>query len=106
MKWWRRFHAHTKWQDGCLIWVGACKRKHTGQGGDNTGYGQFHYHGRTHQAHRFLAQRIRRKSLAGRVVHHTCGNRACVYVKHLQITSIRGNNLAAWDARRRAQNPS
>lgn len=62
----------------CLIWRGA----------KTAGYGSVYFAGRTRGAHRAMGSIMEGRVLEGHeVVHHLCGNRACISPAHLVVTT-------------------
>jgi len=69
-----RFWSKVEKTDSCWVWQGAT---------NNMGYGQFHYEGKTHLAHR-IAWLIENKQFTeGLILDHKCGNPLCMRVSHL-----------------------
>ena len=81
----RRFSLKTKKHNhGCLIWFGRKNKQ---------GYGLFDFMGKSILAHRYSAWRhgIIKSPIyiGGKIVAHSCGNKACVYDRHLEkITAL------------------
>jgi hypothetical protein len=65
-----------------------------------SGYGNFRQGSTVVPAHRAAAKVLGGKSIAGKDLHHVCGNRWCVNPGHLRVMS-HGANMAA-DVKRRA----
>ena len=68
---------------------------------DARGYGKFHFHGMSHQAHR-VAWVIHRGVIPElMVLDHVCRNRSCVNPDHLEIVTQKANvhrsPLMGWD---------
>ena len=58
---------------------------------DARGYGKFHFHGMSHQAHR-VAWTIHRGLIpAGMVLDHLCRNHSCVNPDHLEVVTQKVN---------------
>ena len=82
------FRARLKTQpDGCILWTGPATA---------TGYGQVSIYGRNWMAHRyawFLAygEEPPKWPESGLVLDHTCSNRLCVNVEHLQVITHEEN---------------
>jgi HNH endonuclease len=75
---------------GCHEWT---------RGKLNTGYGVFYYMGRLQTTHRLAWKLAYGEIPKGFDVHHTCRNKACVNLAHLQLVTeadhIRLDGLAA-----------
>jgi hypothetical protein len=84
-------HANAQ---GCWRWVGASNPT-TGN------YGNVRDGAHVVPAHRAAAKVLGGKSIAGRDVHHVCGNRWCCNPAHLKVMS-HARNMAA-DKERRAK---
>ena len=78
------FDARTEWQENCLVWTG-----YRSPGG----YGRIWVYGDPMQAHRWQWEKHRGPIPKGKVVDHTCHNRACVNVEHLRISSQTNNTF-------------
>lgn len=79
--------ANSPWQrfgpvaGGCVNWEGKYHRQ---------GYGYIYIkQGRTHFAHRAAYEAAYGEIPPGRVIHHKCGNRACINPDHLEMKSGR-----------------
>jgi hypothetical protein len=78
----QRFTAFTKRTEGCDIWQGQL---------DANGYGRFKLDNKPRRAHRVAYELFIGELSDGAVVHHRCGNRACVRPEHLQATTHQDN---------------
>ena len=90
-----RFWARVERAGGCWLWRGPL---------DRSGYGVFHYAGRTMHAHRFIYIFSRGPIPHGKEIDHLCRNRACVNLAHMGVVShkenvLRGESPAAMHAR-------
>lgn len=79
-------------EDGCHEWTGTVSR---------VGYGLFKLGGKNVGAHRQALEFAGIWVPGGMVVHHTCYNRRCVNVSHLELITNRENLLEE-----RSQSPS
>lgn len=70
---------------GCWIWRGHIS---DGYGKVSMGRGQHQA-----QAHRLAVELVAGPIPAGCVVHHTCGNRACVSINHLEVMTASHHSL-------------
>lgn len=80
-----------KGPDDCWEWTGACQAP-SKQNPRALSYGQFHYRGRMHGAHR-VSWMLHRKSKIpgnGRIMH-TCDNPLCVNPAHLKLGTQKMN---------------
>jgi hypothetical protein len=68
----------------CLIWQGAKQVN---------GYGAVGYKRKTVRPHRLVYEMHTGKNIAGVVIHHTCANRLCLNIEHLQPASQAQNVL-------------
>nr|WP_246434856.1 HNH endonuclease signature motif containing protein [Quisquiliibacterium transsilvanicum] len=80
---WARFAAKVEKAGDCLEWTAGL------MGG---GYGQFHFEGRPHYAHRWLYERTVGPIPDGMTLDHLCRNRRCVNPVHLEVVT-RGENV-------------
>ncbi|MFI6684950.1 HNH endonuclease signature motif containing protein [Streptomyces sp. NPDC050485] len=55
------------------------------------GYATVRYEGRNEKAHRFVYRHLVQELGPGDVVHHKCGNRACIKPDHLQCVTAQEN---------------
>lgn len=81
---------------GCHVWTGALSEK---------GYALFQVNRTTKKAHRWLWTQVRGPLPPGLELDHTCRNRACVNLDHLEPVShrenvLRGATLAAANAQK------
>lgn len=94
-----RFWQYVNRTDGCWLWIG---------GHEGNGYGTFSIMGKKHgpvTAHTFaywLSGKVLRK---GFTLDHTCHNRSCVRIDHLEeVTNteniLRGEGLTAQNSRK------
>jgi hypothetical protein len=60
---------------GCRLWTGNVHVN---------GYGRFGINDKAHYAHRWAYEQTWGPIPDGRELHHTCGNRRCVSVEHLE----------------------
>lgn len=63
------------------------------------GYGVAQHGGKLVRAHRLSYQLSTGADIEGRVIHHTCANRACINPAHLQAAS-QSDNLLEMQARK------
>jgi|SRR5690606_22490114 len=83
-----RFYAKTRVldpgnSDGCVRWTGSINKV--------SGYGQFEHNYKTKLAHRFIYEFMEGPIAEGMVIDHTCSNRWCVNVSHLQQVTQKEN---------------
>lgn len=57
------------------------------------GYGQLHFNGKKHYAHRFFYESIVGKIPKDKEIDHLCRERDCFNPKHLELVSSRENSL-------------
>lgn len=83
-----RFMAKTKVSGECLEWTGRT----------NHGYGLFRVdntvaggHKSRVRAHRFIYEHLYGKIPDGMEIDHTCRNRACVFIGHLEVVTHQEN---------------
>jgi len=70
-----RFFTYIERQpDGCLVFTIK----------DTKGYGKFDVNGRTKVAHRLMWELFRGPIPKGHHIHHKCGRRDCINLKHLE----------------------
>lgn len=80
----RRFlYKIRKEPDGCIIWTGA----------KSGGYAYFRIEGKTQRLARYLYKTLVEPLEPGEVPDHTCRNRACVNVEHLERVTNKVNIL-------------
>ena len=81
-----RIRSKSKFDEetGCEIYQGGKNQK---------GYGRIYYNGKTCSTHRVAYKTSGRKIPLGFDVHHTCGNRACCRIEHLQAIPHRLNTV-------------
>lgn len=84
-----RFLSFVKKGDSCWMWTGATERN---------GYGAFKLDKRKTSAHRAAYRLFVGEIDDHAVVHHKCGDRACVNPSHLQMCS-QAENMAEMFAR-------
>lgn len=77
-RFWAKVDVPGNLDHGCWEWTGA---KSAG------GYGQIGAGGRIIYAHRFAYERLERPLEDSEILHHLCGNPACVNAQHLQPMS-------------------
>ncbi|MBV8666768.1 MAG: HNH endonuclease [Burkholderiaceae bacterium] len=70
------------WKDSCLVWRGGFAR---------SGYGTFHFGGKTQSTHRVSYMLHKGEIPDGMVVMHTCDNRLCINPEHLIIGTSKDN---------------
>lgn len=78
-----RFAEKVAPKGGCWLWTAGL------MGG---GYGQFHFDGRPHYAHRWLYERAVSAVDQVMTLDHLCRNRRCVRPSHLEVVT-RGENV-------------
>lgn len=76
------FTARTRREGGCLVWTGHRTRK---------GYGTLLVGRKYKAAHRYAWEREHGPIPEGKVIDHTCWNRACVDVEHLRLATLSEN---------------
>ena len=91
-----RFVAKIRLDDACHIWTAWL---------DKDGYGKFGYQGAKWYAHRFAWAWAKGPLPEGLTIDHTCRNRACVNVLHMELVShkencLRGTGVSAVNARK------
>ncbi len=79
-------------EDGCIVWPGSLKAD---------GYGVTHLNGRYPvRVHRAVYEHLRGPLPKGKVLHHTCKNRACANPEHLVpmtvVENIRADHPDLW----------
>lgn len=73
-----KFAEYTAWQGNCLVWTGAK---------NSNGYGLIHLGSRIQVTHRYSWERENRTIPEGYELNHTCWNRSCVLVSHLELAT-------------------
>ena len=81
----------TEWQGDCLIWTGT-KFKN--------GYGHISTNGKPQLVHRFVWEREHGEIPEGKIIDHTCHNRACVNICHLRLATHTQNTSNRSSARK------
>jgi hypothetical protein len=79
-----RFDGKWAKEGDCHVWQGPL---------DKDGYGTFHLRRRGRRSHRVAWYAANGPIDKGMVINHTCRNRACVNVQHLQLVTLRENAL-------------
>src|SRR5699024_1255359 len=77
------FALRTEWQGDCLVWTGTK---------DKDGYGHIRDNGKTQLAHRFAWWREHGEISEGKIIDHTCHNKACVNIHHLRLATASQNS--------------
>ena len=77
------FAARTERQGECLVWTGTTA---------GSGYGVFRAGGRLQRVHRWAWEQHFGPIPDGKILDHTCWNRACCNVEHLRIADDKLNN--------------
>ncbi len=82
----------------CVLWTAATY---------SSGYGAFHWRGRSGLAHRFTYEAWHHVQLPRRVhIDHLCRVRGCVNPNHLEPVSQRTNNVRQYISNREAGKPA
>lgn len=68
----------------CWHWIGAI---------NNIGYGHFRFKRKDYLAHRFSFEFHKNKIPDGLTIDHLCRNRSCVNPDHLEMVTLKVNNL-------------
>lgn len=80
----RFFEKVDKTKDGCWLWIGGIS---------DGGYGVFDYNGKSHNSHKWLYERNKKRVPKNKQLDHLCRNRACVNPDHLEIVTFKQNIL-------------
>lgn len=87
-----RLAAKARWEGGCFVWTGDK---------DSNGYGRIRHAGRkTYPAHRLAFELFNGAIPKGMVVRHTCDNRACINLDHLELGTQQQNVQDMFDRQR------
>lgn len=84
--------------NSCILWTGAINKA--------SGYGTFRNEGRVRQAHRVLYEVSEGVPADGLVLDHTCTNRWCVNLAHLEPVTVQENVLRGKSATSGGASPS
>ena len=74
----------------CELWEGAM---HRNLDGSDSGYGQFKFQGKVQKSHQVAYQLYGGPIPGDMTIDHWCGKRACVNPDHLQIVTMRRNQM-------------
>lgn len=72
-----------RWEQGCLLWSGRA---------DGDGYPLANFDGRPERVHRLMYSNYVGDIPEGMHVNHTCWNRSCLNVKHLELVTNQQNS--------------
>lgn len=105
-KFWSRvaIPKHRYWRTACWEWEGSVSTdnpRNSGAGGLGGGYGCLRVSGTWWRAHRYIWTLLKGEIPEGTVLGHTCDNRICVNLHHLESISLSENLQQAHDRGRR-----
>jgi hypothetical protein len=89
----QRFNKKWKKRGDCHVWIGPL---------DKDGYGSLYLWRNNHPAHRVAWYIAHGKIEEGKMVTHSCNNRACVKVAHLRL--VKAKEIAANSRKTECQN--
>ena len=90
-----RLYSKTTLNEDCWEYTGYL---------DPNGYGRFHYHGKSHGAHRVAYELAYGTIPPGLAVDHTCSNPSCIRYEHLEAVTTAENNRRAAERRTHCKN--